>query len=46
LYEVGASDATMLALPSVAVIVTTLLASALPVIRAARTNPAVALRAE
>ncbi len=46
LFEVGASDATMLTLPAVAVIVTTLLASALPVIRAARTNPAVALRAD
>ena len=36
----------MLTLPAVAVIVTTLLASALPVIRAARTNPAAVLRAE
>jgi len=46
LYEVGASDPTMLALPSVALIFTALLAGTIPILRASRTDPAAVLRAD
>jgi predicted permease len=46
LYGVSASDAPMLALPSLALILTALAAAAIPVIRASRTSPAAVLRAD
>lgn len=46
LYQVGARDFTMLALPTVTILAVALLAALPPVIRALRIDPASALRAE